>query len=80
MSQTKKQCPECRIQLKLVRFADLIEESKVQNIDVLSVAANFISDHLDFYVCTACGFTRVYAGRELRRVAAEKSAAIIGNS
>lgn len=70
MSNRGRACPECRAELKLVLLSDLVGESKAAGPKMTLPAASAVFDYFDFWVCTQCGRTLLYADDRARARAA----------
>jgi hypothetical protein len=61
-----KQCPECRTTLKPVLLSDLVGEPAAGGLNATLPAAGAVFDYFDFWVCTRCGRTLLYADERAR--------------
>jgi uncharacterized protein with PIN domain len=73
MSQEKKLCPDCQTPLKSVLLSDLVGERKEQGLEAVLPVAGAIFEYFNFYVCSHCGRTLIYAGSEARDAAERKT-------
>lgn len=76
MAKEGRKCPECQTTLNQVLLSDLVGEAKEGGLKVTLPAAAAVFDYFDFWVCTQCGRTLLYAddrarakaeGREIQR-------------
>ena len=72
MTSEGRQCPECQTTLKLVLLADLIGEYQAGGMKATLPAAGAVFDYFDFWVCTRCGRTLLYADDRVRAKAEGK--------
>ena len=72
MTADGRKCPECQTALKLVLLSDLVGEVKAGGVKVTLPAAGAVFDYFDFWVCTQCGRTLLYADNRARAKAAGK--------
>jgi uncharacterized protein with PIN domain len=72
MSKEGRECPDCRTVLKLVLLSDLVGETKAGGIEMTLPAAGAVFDYFDFWVCTQCGRTLLYADDRARAKATGK--------
>lgn len=66
MSNEGRQCPECQTVLSLVLLSDLVGGRKAGGLEVSLPAAGAVFDFFDFWVCSKCGRTLLYADDRAR--------------
>ena len=72
MPERGKICPECQAELKLVLLSDLVGGMKAGGLEWTLPAAGAVFDFFDFWVCSQCGRTLIYADDRTRARAAGK--------
>ena len=66
MTKEGRRCPECQTTLKLVLLADLVGQRKAGGVEFTLPAAGAVFDFFDFWVCSECGRTLLYADERAR--------------
>ena len=80
MNVDAKKCPDCRTRLEIVSLSDLRASTGQRSKKAKPSPADDVLAHFIFNVCPNCGRTIVYAGSEVRKLAADSRDAVTGLS